>query len=93
MIGMILIIPNGTQEMYDKVQESLGLTAQGGNWPEGNINHNAGPSGSDWVVVDTWESKEAFTKFLQERLGKALQEAGVPHTEPRFFDIYLSHKS
>ncbi len=93
MIGMLLIVPGGTQAMYDKAMQNLGLTKDGGNWPEGVITHTAGPSGSDWVVVDTWESKEAIDKFFQERLGKAMKEAGIPPVEPKFFDVYLSHKA
>ncbi len=79
--------------MYDKAMQTLGLTADGGDWPEGVISHNSGPSGSDWVVVDIWESKEAFDRFFQERLGKAVQEAGFPQVKPRFFEVYLSHSA
>lgn len=90
---MVMIVPNGTQEMYDKAMETLGLGSDSGDWPEGVISHNAGPSGNNWVVVDTWESKEAFEKFFKERLHHAIQEAGMPEVEPRFFDIYMSHRS
>jgi hypothetical protein len=30
-----------------------------------------------WVVFEVWESKEAQDRFMRERLGKALQDAGV----------------
>ncbi len=93
MVGVVIIVPGGTQEMYDKAMQDLKLTADGGNWPEGIISHNTGPSGSEWVVVDIWQSKEAFMKFLQERLGKAMKAAGLPAVEPKFFEVYLSHKS
>lgn len=92
-VGILMIIPQGTQEMYNKTMQNLGLTAEGGDWPKELISHIAGPSGNDWVVVDTWESREAFEKFVQERLGKAVEGLGMPPMEPKFFDIYLSHKS
>lgn len=91
-IGIVMMIPHGTQAQYNKVMELLGLTADTGDWPEGIISHTAGPSGSDWVVVDIWESKAAFDKFFQEQLGKAVAEAGLPTFEPKIFDVYLSHR-
>lgn len=90
-VGVLMIIPGGTKDLYDKVMKSLGLSATGGDWPEGILTHTAGPSGKDWIVVDTWESKEAFMKFSQERLGEAAQASGMPLIQPMFFDIYLSH--
>ncbi len=93
MVGVLIDVSGGTQEMYDKAMKDLGLTADGGDWPEGIISHIAGPSTDGWIVVDTWQSKDDFEKFVQERLGKAMQAAGMPQVEPKFFDIYLSHKS
>lgn len=92
-VGVLLIVPGGTQEMYDKSMQNLGLTATSGDWPQGVISHMAGPSGKDWVVVDVWESKEAFNKFFEERLGAAIKAAGTPPVQPLFFDVYLTHKS
>jgi hypothetical protein len=41
-------------------------------------------------VVDVWESEAAFGQFMQERLGPALQRAGVPVPEgmqPQFLQV------
>src|SRR5438309_7731929 len=35
-----------------------------------------------WRVVDVWESEEALDKFFQEKLGQALQEAGLATPQP-----------
>ncbi len=93
MVGVLIEVPGGTQEMYDKAMKDLELTANGGDWPEGLISHIAGPNGDGWTVVDTWQSKAEFEKFVQERLGKAMQVAGMPRVEPKFFDIYLVHQT
>ncbi len=38
----------------------------------------AGPSpNGGWRVIEVWESKEAADRFYGERLGPALQAAGV----------------
>lgn len=92
-VGVIMMIPDGTQQMYDQAMENLGLTADGGVWPEGILTHNAGPSDEGWMVVDTWESKEAFGKFAESRLMEAVQKAGIPPLEPKFFEVYVSYKA
>lgn len=30
-VGVLLVVPGGTQEMYDKAMQNLGLTAEDGN--------------------------------------------------------------
>lgn len=57
------------------------LEKQGANAPEGRLYHVAGEMGNELRVVDVWESEEAFNKFLQENLGQAMQEAGMPQPQ------------
>ena len=59
------------EEMYDAVQEKLGLQ---GDPPEGLILHTAGTDGDQFRVVDVWESKEAHDRFRDERLLPAIRE-------------------
>jgi hypothetical protein len=92
-IGMLLVVPGGTQDMYDKAMHHLGFTSNGGKWPEDVLSHTAGPSGKDWVVVDIWKSRESFDSFFAEKLQHALKAAQIPPSEPKFFDVYLSHTS
>ncbi len=84
-----------TQAQYDAVMQNLGLALGQSkeNWPEGIISHTAGPIPGGWRVVDVWESKEHFQKFFSERLGAAVQAAGLPQFEPEFFDVYNVHTS
>jgi hypothetical protein len=84
-IGMLMEIPGGTQEQYDRTMEILDL---GGQLPEGGISHVAGPMAGGWRVVDVWESQEAFQRFFDERLGAAIREAGVPPADPEFFPVH-----
>jgi hypothetical protein len=89
-IGVLCEIPGGTQKQYDQVMDKLNL---GGKVAPGGVSHVAGPMDGGWRVVDVWESKEAFEKFFQTKLGKALQEAGIPPFQPKFFPIHNSLKA
>ncbi len=68
------------RDVYDAVNRELGLNDDwsAGQVPAGLIDHVAGASGSGWVVVEVWESREAQAAFMESRLGAALQAGGVP---------------
>jgi len=83
-VMMVHKTPALTRETYEQVVR--GLT--GGrprletkaDWPvEGLLSHQAGDGPDGFIVVDVWESEEAFARF-GETIGPLLQEAGV--TEP-----------
>ena len=84
-LAFVMEFPGTTQEQYDKVLEILQL---GGKSPPGQIFHVAGPIEGSWCVVDVWESQEAFDRFLQEKLGRAMQEAGVPPPQPKVVPVH-----
>ncbi|WP_395366970.1 hypothetical protein ACHGLA_36255 [Streptomyces sp. YH02] len=86
-IAMLVDNPHGTQEIYDKVREQLGVQEQ----PAGGIFHAAGPSpNGGWRVIEIWESVDDAKRFLTERLVPALQAAGAagPPPKPQFWPIY-----
>ncbi len=67
----------GTQEQYDQIWEKLQMD----NIPaSGLLFHVEGPMEGGWRTVDVWESQEACDTFFRERLGPALQAAGVTGT-------------
>ncbi|CAA9553496.1 MAG: hypothetical protein AVDCRST_MAG73-3019 [uncultured Thermomicrobiales bacterium] len=45
-----------------------------------------GASETGWTVVEVWESREALDRIFRERVGPALQEAGMS-AQPRFFEV------
>ncbi|MFE0644103.1 hypothetical protein ACFW2Y_21175 [Streptomyces sp. NPDC058877] len=87
VIAMLVDNPHGSQEIYDKVREQLGLQDK----PAGGIFHAAGPSPTGgWRVIEIWESEEEAKRFAKERLAPALQAAGMPGplSPPQFWPIH-----
>ncbi len=67
------------QEEYEKVNEVLGIdmNSGSGDWPKGLLSHSAGRTPTGWTVVEVWDSREDQEKFMNERLGAALQQGGI----------------
>jgi hypothetical protein len=80
-IAMMVDNPEGSQEVYDRVREQLGLEK-----PAGGIFHVAGPSpNGGWRVIEVWESQEDANHFVKERLLPAFEAVGVPPPPPPQF--------
>lgn len=78
---MVQTGPTVTRESYDRVVERL----TGGksrfettaDWPvPGVLSHQAGEGPDGFVVVDVWESEEAFARFGAV-IGPILNELGI----------------
>jgi quinol monooxygenase YgiN len=76
-----------TRENYEKVSEKIGDAA-----PEGLILHTVSDLGGDrWMLVDVWESAEAFQNFVQNKLIPAIAEVDpdAPQApEPEILEIH-----
>jgi hypothetical protein len=93
-IGMLLMVPGGTKEQYDQVnQEMFGQPAPSlDQLPEGLIMHSAGPSEGGWYIYDVWESKEDCLRFMEGPLKSATMavlgdQPPPPGSEPQFFEV------
>lgn len=92
-VGVLTAAPEFTKEIYDAVTEKMFGHApmQDGDAPEGLIAHSAGQGDQGYYVYDIWESREAFERFMAEKLGPALGEVmGGPPPEggaPQYFPI------
>ncbi|MDX6556452.1 MAG: hypothetical protein QOD86_2647 [Miltoncostaeaceae bacterium] len=74
-IALMVDNPEGSQEIYDRVREVLGVDTA----PAGGILHVAGPSpNGGWRVIEVWESQEACQRFVTERLLPAFEAVGAP---------------
>ncbi len=89
--GLMLEFEGVGQEQYDAVNARLGIdqVSGKGDWPAGLVFHAGGAKPGGWVVFEVWESKEAQERFMNERLGRALQEGGItdPPTRAEWLEL------
>lgn len=92
-VGILTAAPEFTKEIYDQVTEKMFGHApmREDESPEGMIVHSAGQGDQGYYVYDIWESREAFQRFMEEKLGPAIGEVmGGPPPEsgqPQFFPV------
>ena len=89
-IGLRLRFEGGTQEQYEAVHTQIDADA---NPPEGLIFHAAGPTDEGWGIIDFWESRDHFDRFLAGTLGPAIQELGdrAPQSPPDIKEFPVQH--
>jgi hypothetical protein len=86
-VMMMTELPGVSPEMYDEVNKRMGVNPDA--LPEGLISHVAGPTDGGMLVVDVWESPEAFERFVNERLGPVLADLGAPAgPEPALLPVH-----
>ena len=76
-IGVVLEFPGATLDQYDEVVDKMGFTPGGPGEP-GGLFHWVTKTDTGIRVTDVWESKQAFEKFAQEKIGPLSAEAGLP---------------
>jgi hypothetical protein len=91
-VGVVLILrfTGVDADQYDAVLDKLGFSEEQPRWPDGMINHVAGPIPGGWCVVDTWVSREHFDDFLRRRLKPAFDAVGgLPDPDVTTFPIHF----
>ncbi|NUU23168.1 MAG: hypothetical protein HOV68_16895 [Streptomycetaceae bacterium] len=93
-IAAVFEIPGMTQTQYeqsaDKVTGGRGPVKSPSDWPvPGLISHTACPTPDGWLVVDVWESEEAFRQFGQIII-PILQELGVQDAKPKIYPVFTT---
>ena len=71
-----LRFPGATTAQYDQVIQKMGLTP-GGPTPPGAIFHWVTQEDDGLLVVDVWETEEAFDQYAREKIMPYSQEAGL----------------
>src|SRR5215210_1944817 len=90
-VMMVHTSPTLTRDRYDEVVRRLtggkSRLQTKGDWPvQGLISHQAGDGPDGFVVVDIWESEEAFAVF-GETVGPIMEEVGITDP-PAVFPAY-----
>jgi hypothetical protein len=78
-MGLILEFDGVGRDEYLAVNRALGvdMAAGTGDMPSGLTYHAAGAKSGGWVVFEVWDTQESQGRFMEERLGRALQDGGV----------------
>jgi heme-degrading monooxygenase HmoA len=65
--------PEATEEQYEQVRRSRlgGQPARGSQAPRGRIRRDGMP------ILDIWESADAFQVWFEQRIGPAVEAAGI----------------
>lgn len=77
--ALILEFDGFGADVYERVNGHLGIDMQSGegDWPEGLLMHSAATKPGGMVIYEIWASQADQERFMEERLGKAMQEGGV----------------
>lgn len=91
-IVVVFELPGMTQAQYEKSAEGVsgrpGPVRSPADWPvAGLISHTSAPTPDGWLVVDVWESEEAFKEF-GETIIPILRDLGVPDAKPKIYPVF-----
>jgi quinol monooxygenase YgiN len=82
-VGVVFQGTGVTQEQYQQVFDQV---APDNQLQPGMLYHAAGVSEDGVFVFEVWESQEAVQRFVEEKLGQALQQANIT-VQPRFIQM------
>ena len=71
-VALRLEFSNLALDDYDATCRALNFPA---DWPDGLLAHGSSEADGRLRVVDVWESREHFDRFVEQRLGSAIGEA------------------
>jgi hypothetical protein len=84
-VCLVINIPGATLEQYNDVRRGLGEPLG-----DGQISHVAGATADGLCVVDVWESRGDFDRFMQGQLGEQLERTGFPQPQIEEFEVHTS---
>jgi hypothetical protein len=81
-----------TPEQYDAIDKAVDAR---NNPPDGFISHSARAANGKMLIVDIWETPDAFGAFAESRLGPAIGQVmgddAPPAPEPRFTELHNAY--
>jgi hypothetical protein len=76
-VGLRIKLPGVTEQDFEAIDKAIGRDV-----PDGLIFHASGPIEGGWGVLDFWESRQHFDKFITERVMPAMTEQGITGAAP-----------
>jgi len=83
--GVKLELPGLTQEQYDAMHAQL---APIGAEATGFVAHVSGPTQGGWYVMEVWESKADFERFIQEKVAPLMPPGAPRPNVVEEFEVY-----
>jgi hypothetical protein len=88
-IGIIMEFDGFKPENYDAVSQRINWPK---NWPDGLTFHVAGPTNGGMRLVEIWDSRDQFDRWMAETIQPAIQEVTGEHGRaagppPRFTEF------
>ncbi len=78
-----------TQEEFDVVHNHVNPDR---SVPPGMLFHSSGPIDGGWGVIDFWESRADFDRFLETRIQPGMEASGVPIQAPPDIKEFSVHE-
>ena len=84
-VAMVVDNPHGSQEIYERTRELIGLDR-----PAGGTCHRAGPRPEGgWRVIEVFDTEQDARRFIQERVAPAMEAVGAePPPPPQFWQLH-----
>jgi hypothetical protein len=83
--GVKLEMPGVTQEQYDALHAQLqSLSGEA----TGFVAHISGPAQGGWYVMEVWESKADFERFIQEKVVPMMPPGAPMPNVAEEFEVY-----
>jgi hypothetical protein len=82
-VCLVIDVPGATLDQYDEVRRGV-VDPLG----DGQISHVAGATSDGIRVIDVWDSRADFDRFVQERLGEQLARAGLAQPQVAEFEVH-----
>ncbi len=94
---LILEFEGVTEKEYDATNAALGIDSDTGkgDWPDGLITHAAGlRDDGHLVVTEVWDTPQHQERFMEGRLGEALQKGGItnPPSSVTWIELIAHHQ-
>ncbi len=81
MVAQLILEFDGvTEKEYEATNAALGIDMDSGkgDWPDGLITHAAGlRDDGHFVVTEVWDTPQHQERFMEGRLGEALEKGGI----------------
>lgn len=88
-IGIMFESPGWTRESYEEMNRQMFGSPRPSASIDGLIIHSAGEGPNGWRIVDIWESREHFDRFIEEKVMPAAQETGAAEMgQPQIWELH-----